>query len=222
MNASTTPPHFEMSNPMFESLVQRIIQTVGKDKLASLRQNFQQLLRITLAHPDKAELFEDLWDFFYDWCLFEQRLPEALPNLNPSEQSLWNQVKAANQRGLYSVQRATDEGLKLKELYNGKTFLVSKKSPKDFCGISKGDIIESRILEGEKAGRASQFTFVRKPSYHPNEVHEYIKKKVRHFRKSQDYSTYQTWLWSLVGMYMKHRIYQHMPVEKIYDDNSRI
>jgi hypothetical protein len=25
-----------------------------------------------------------------------------------------------------------------------------------------------------------------------------------------------------VGMYLKYRMYEHMPIEKIYDDNSRI
>jgi len=53
-------------------------------------------------------------------------------------------------------------------------------------------------------------------------VHDYIKKKVKEFKKSKDFDTYQTWLWLLVGMYLKHRIYDHMPIERIYDDNSRI
>jgi hypothetical protein len=63
---------------------------------------------------------------------------------------------------------------------------------------------------------------MRRPSYHPLEVHSYIKKKVKQFKRSQDFATYQSWLWLLVGMYLKHRIYHHMPIDKIYDDNSRI
>ncbi|HUQ56183.1 hypothetical protein, partial [Lentzea sp.] len=75
---------------------------------------------------------------------------------------------------------------------------------------------------GPAEPKAKDFAFVRRPSYHPSVVHDYIKKKVRQFRKSQDFSTYQAWLWLLVGMYLKHRIYNHMPIDKIYDDNSRI
>ena len=51
---------------------------------------------------------------------------------------------------------------------------------------------------------------------------QFFKKKVKEFRKSQDFATYQAWLWLLVGMYLKHRIYHQMPIDKIYDDNSRI
>jgi hypothetical protein len=88
-------------------------------------------------------------------------------------------------------------------------------------GITKGDIIESRLVkEGE--AKKQYFNFVRKPSFHPVEVHSYIKRKVKEFKKNKDFETYQTWLWLLVGMYLKHRIYDHMPIDKIYDDNSRI
>jgi len=213
-------PELRMSHPEFESLVQRIIQTVEKEKLAELRRDFHARLRITLTQPDNAELIEDLWDFFYDWCLFEQKLPETIEGLAPNEQSVWIHVKDGSQRGLYAVSWASDTRLKLKELYSGKTVLIPKERANDFVGIERGDIIEGRVVtrgEGNK-----EFKFVRRPSYHPVEVHDYIKKKVKQFKKSQDYSTYQSWLWLLVGMYLKHRIYNQMPIEKIYDDNSRI
>lgn len=215
----TAPAQFGMMHPNFESLVQRIIQNVDKQKLAELRRDFHTRLRITLTQPDDAELVQDLWDFFYDWCVFEQKLPEAMGSLPTDEQDVWMHVKAGSQRGLYSVTKANDDGLKLKELYTGKVFLIPRKGAKDFIGISRGDILEGRLVneEGEK-----RFGFVRRPSYHPTEVHAYIKKKVKEFRKSQDFSTYQNWLWLLVGMYLKHRIYHHMPIDKIYDDNSRI
>ena len=211
-------PQFGMMHPDFESLVQRIILTVDKQKLAEMRRDFHTRLRITLTQPDDAELIQDLWDFFYDWCVFEQKLPESLDSLQPNEQTMWSRVKDKSQRGLYSVTRANDDGLKLKELYSGKVFIIPRKSPSDFLGISRGDIIEGRLVnEDEKS-----FSFVRRPSYHPTEVHAYIKKKIKEFRKQQDFSTYQNWLWLLVGMYLKHRIYNHMPIDKIYDDNSRI
>jgi hypothetical protein len=212
-------PQFGMIHPNFESLVQRIIQTVDKEKLAALRKDFHTRLRITLTQPDNAELIEDLWDFFYDWCVFEQRLPETLAVLPEPEQGMWSQVKGGSSRGLYSVVKANDSGLKLKELFSGKSFAIPKKSSNDFIGIERGDIIEGRLLhqDGEKT-----FSFVRRPSYHPMEVHAYIKKKVKQFKRAQDFDTYQNWLWLLVGMYLKHRIYHHMPIDKIYDDNSRI
>lgn len=212
-------PKLGLMHPEFESLVARIIQTVEKDKLAELRRDFHTRLRITLTQPDNTELIEDLWDFFYDWCVFEQKLPEMLEALGPSEQNIWSQVKGGSQRGLYSVQKANDSSLKLKELYSGKSFVIEKKRANDFMGIDRGDIIEGRLVTGENE---KVFSFVRRPSYHPTEVHDYIKQKVKEFKKSQDFSTYQSWLWLLVGMYLKHRIYSHMPIEKIYDDNSRI
>ncbi len=212
-------PSLGLIHPEFESLVQRIIQTVDKDKLAELRKDFHTRLRITLTQPDNTELVEDLWDFFYDWCVFEQKLPEMLESLGPQDQDIWSHVKGGSNRGLYSVARANDTGLKLKELYTGKTFVIKKKASNDFLGIDRGDIIEGRLV-GEEKEKA--FSFVRRPSYHPTEVHAYIKGKVKQFKKSQDFSTYQSWLWLLVGMYLKHRIYNHMPIEKIYDDNSRI
>lgn len=217
-------PQFGMIHPDFETLVQRIIQTVEKQKLEDLRRDFHTRLRITLTQPDNAELIEDLWDFFYDWCVFEQKLPDTIEDLPPDDQSIWNNVKESSQRGLYSVAKSSSDGLKLKELYSGKAFYIPKRSPNDFIGIERGDIIEGRILGQENPAkkRDIRFSFVRRPSYHPSEVHDYIKQKVKQFKKSQDFSTYQAWLWLLVGMYLKHRIYHQMPIDKIYDDNSRI
>lgn len=207
-----------MVHPDFDSLVQGLISTVGKEKLEELRKDFHTRLRITLTNPDNTELIEDLWDFFYDWCVFEQRLPDNVQKMPDPMAELWGRVKEASYRGLYSVSRANDDGLKLKEIYSGRVFSVPRKSPNDFVGISRGDIVEGRLVGGD----STSFSFMRRPSYHPTEVHGYIKKKVRQFKKTQDFSTYQTWLWLLVGMYLKHRIYNHMPIEKIYDDNSRI
>lgn len=211
-------PQFGMIHPNFESLVQRIIQTVDKEKLAELRKDFHTRLRITLTQPDNAELIEDLWDFFYDWCVFEQQLPETLETLGTQEQTMWTRVKDGSQRGLYSVARANDSGLKLKELFSGKVYAIPKKDTNDYLGIERGDIIEGRILGDDP----KSFSFVRRPSYHPVEVHNYIKQKVKEFKRAKDFDTYQNWLWLLVGMYLKHRIYNHMPIDKIYDDNSRI
>jgi len=208
-------------HPDFDSLVQSLIQSVAKDRLEELRRDFHTRLRITLTHPDNAELIEDLWDFFYDWCVFEQRLPESADSVPQATLDLWNRVKDDNHRGLYSVTRSADDGLKLKEIYSGKTYVVPKTRPADYMGISRGDIVEGRLVS-DGAGTKATYRFVRRPSYHPTEVHAYLKKKVRQFKKSQDFSTYQAWLWILVGMYLKHRIYHHMPIEKIYDDNSRI
>jgi hypothetical protein len=208
-------------NPDFDSLVQRIIQTVDKPRLAELRRDFHTRLRITLTQPDNSNLIEDLWDFFYDWCVFEQQIPESIENLGDKEKATWDHAKKDNQRGLYSVQKVGEDLLKLKDMHSGKSLTVRRKGPSDFLGISRGDIIESRLI-GEGEGKQHHYLFARRPSYHPSEVHVYIKKKVKQFRKSKDFSTYQNWLWILVGMYLKHRIYHHMPIDKIYDDNSRI
>lgn len=214
-------PQFGMIHPEFEVLVRRIIETVEKERLTELRRDFHTRLRLTLTQPDNADLIEDLWDFFYDWCVFEQQLPEMLTGLTAEERSHWNHIHGGNTRSLFSVSRAGDAGLKLKDLYSGKSYLVPKNAPNDYLGISRGDIVEGRLISRSTDPKKG-FSFVRRPSYHMEAVHPYIKAKVRVFRKSQDYATYQSWLWLLVGMYLKHRIYPQMPIEKIYDDNSRI
>jgi len=212
---------FRTIHPTFDSLVRRLVEVVGKDELSELRKDFHNRLRMTLTQPESSELIEDLWDFFYDWCVFEQRLPDNIQNLNEEELRTWDKVKEHNLRGLFTVTRSSDSGLKLKEVFTGKSYVVSNKNAKvDFVGISKGDIIEVRLLKGETDKEG--YHFARRPSYHPAEVHPYIKLKVKQFKKTKDYSTYVNWMWLLVGMYLKHRIYQQMPVSKIYDDNSRI
>src|SRR5690606_37302667 len=107
------------------------------------------------------------------------------------------------------------------DLYSGKSFVVPKNAPNDYLGIGRGDIVEGRLIS-RSTNPKDGFSFVRRPSYHLEAVHGYIKNKVRQFRKSQDYSTYQAWLWLLGGMYLNHRINPQMPSDKIYDDNSRI
>lgn len=214
-------PHFGLIHPEFEILVRRIIETVEKEKLAELRKDFHTRLRLTLTQPDSSDLIEDLWDFFYDWCVFEQQLPEMLSSLSAEERSHWNHVHGGNTRSIFSVSRAWDSGLKLKDLYSGKSYQVPKTQASDYLGISRGDMIEGRLI-AKDLNPKNGFSFIRRPSYHLELVHPYIKTKVKQFRKSQDYSSYQSWLWLLVGMYLKHRIYPQMPIEKIYDDTSRI
>lgn len=211
----------ESAHPEFESIVGRIIKVMDKETLADLRRDFHSRLRITLTQPAKAELIEDLWDFFYDWCVFERRLPDTMGSLPENIQTEWNNVKEGNIRGLYEVTKVSDSVLKAKELFTGNQVELQKRGDNDFLGISRGDIIESRLVK-QGTDKKPSFSFVRKPSFHPVEVHSYIKKKVKEFKKVKDFETYQTWLWLLVGMYLKHRIYDHMPIEKIYDDNSRI
>ncbi|MBY0370858.1 hypothetical protein K2X33_09245 [bacterium] len=214
-------PQFGMIHPEFEILVRRIIETVDKDRLADLRKDFHTRLRLTLTQPDNADLIEDLWDFFYDWCVFEQQLPEMLESLTPEERTYWRHIQGGSTRSLFTVAKSADSGLKLKDLYSGKSYVVPRTLPTDFLGINKGDIVEGRLIS-RSADLKQGFDFVRRPSYHLETVHPYIKSKVKQFKKSQDYSTYQSWLWILVGMYLKHRIYPQMPIDKIYDDNSRI
>ncbi len=211
-----------MVHPEFEALVQRIIQAVDKEKLSDLRKDFHTRLRITLTQPDNAELIEDLWDFFYDWCLFEEKLPDRISTLDAHQKEVWEHAKVGNQHGLYAVLKIGDNEVKLKELFLGKSYVVKKVAANDFLGINRGDIIEGRLVGIVEGSNNPAFSFVRRPSYHPTVVHDYIKKKVKQFKRSKDFSTYQSWLWLLVGMYLKHRIYNHMPIEKIYDDNSRI
>jgi hypothetical protein len=213
-------PHYGMIHPDFEALVQKIIGHVDSTELADLRKDFHTRLRLTLTQPDNTELVEDLWDFFYDWCVFEQHLPEKLKALSPEEEHKWRHVIGGSNRSVYTVSKAADSGLKLKDLFSGKSYWAPKIASNDFLGISRGDIVEGRLILLEEGGQS--FSFVRRPSYHPVDVHNYIKAKVKQFRKSQDYSSFQAWLWILVGMYLKHRIYAQMPIDKIYDDNSRI
>ncbi len=213
-------PHYGMIHPDFEALVQKIIAHVDSSELADLRKDFHTRLRLTLTQPDNTELVEDLWDFFYDWCVFEQHLPEKLGALDVEEQHKWRHVIGGSNRSVYSVTKAAESGLKLKDLFSNKSYWAPKLGHNDFLGISRGDIVEGRLIPVDETG--SSFSFVRRPSYHPIDVHPYIKNKVKQFRKSQDYSTYQSWLWILVGMYLKHRIYAQMPIDKIYDDNSRM
>jgi hypothetical protein len=203
----------------FDSLTQKIIQSLDRNRLTELRKDFHTRLRIVLAQPETPELVGDLWDYFYDWCLFEQFLPDDL-NLLPEERAMWNRVKSLNTRGLFLVQKLKGKEVRLKELYSAKSFFIELSGPEDFLGISKADLIECRILGDPNDPKKT--ILVRRPSYHPAEVHDYLRKKVKLFRKSQDFSTYQSWLWLVVGMYLKHKIYRQMPIEKIYDDNSRI
>lgn len=208
-------------HPDFGSLIQKIIQKVDKNKLTELRQDFHTRLRLTLTQPDRTDLIEDLWNFFYDWCVFEEGFSDGFDLLSENEKATWEHVKSTSQRGLFLVQKVSDDELKLKEQFSGKSYQVAKKGSNDFIGISRGDFIEGRlVVDGDEKNK--KFSFVRRPSYHPIEVHNYIKKKIRQFKKSKDFASYQSWLWLLVGMYLKHRLYNHMPIEKIYDDNSRI
>ncbi len=219
-HASTDEGRVYGLNPDFDTVVHRIIQLLTREKLTELKKDFHTRLRITQAHPERAELVEDLWDFFYDWCVFDQRLFESIEGFSDSERTVWDGLKGAGVRGIFTVVKIGENSVKLKELYTGKSTIVPVTAAGEFFGISRGDLVECRMIASH--ANKDQSVLVRRPSYHPLEVHDYIKKKVRQFKKAEDFSTYQNWLWLVVGMYLKHRIYSHMPIDKIYDDNSRI
>lgn len=225
----TTPPAVvaEAGGPPstgFDALIQRIIAEFDKPRLEELRRDFHTRLRLTQTHPDDPQVVEDLWDFFYDWCVFEQRLPDSIATLSAEEAASWAAMREANVRSLFAAAKVGDQELKLKDLYNGRTYVVPKVVANDFAGIDKGDILEGRLIEDEAPAPKGKkkHRFARRPSYHPASIHDYIKGKVRHFKSRQDFITFQAWLWILVGMSLKHRMYAQMPIEKIYDDNSRI
>ncbi len=206
-----------ISDPDFEYVVNGLIGKISHAKLASLRENFHARLRLSLSQPDKTELVEDLWDFFYDWCVFYH---EELYNDTGTNDEIWSRIKSDNRHGAFVIKKNDESGLKLKELFTGDIFLVYRKSSSDFAGLLKDDMIEARLLAVDVNNRV--YTFVRTPSFHQIPVHSYITKKVKQFKKMKDFATYQSWLWVLVGMYLKNRIYPQMPIDKIYDDNSRI
>lgn len=212
--------HTGMLHESLELLVHRIISAVEGEQLSDLKKEFHNRLRITQTPTDKTDLIEDIWDYFYDWCVFEQHLPDTIP-LEGAEAEAWSSMKGTSVRGLFTVARVADSYLKLKELYSRQVYIVTKRSARDLMGISRADIIECRLLESGE-GRKKEYQFIRKPSYHPREVHAYIKRRIKEHKKAKDEPSYQHWLWLLVGMDLKHRFYPQMPVDKIYDDNSRI
>ena len=213
--------HSSTLHENLEILVHQIIKSLEANELSNLKRDFHDKLRLAQSQPDNTELIEDLWDFFYDWCVFEKAIPDRLSDVTEAEKKAWAVLKEGNFRSLFSVSRANDSLLKIKDLFGKKSYVVPKSSPSDFIGISRGDIIECRLLP-EDAEKPKQFYFIRRPSFHPTEIHSYVKRKVKEFRKSQDYGAFQSWLWLLVGMHLKHRFYPQMPIDKIYDDNSRI
>lgn len=222
--ATVYDPQTSLVHPEFLTLVDNLTRSVEAGQLAQLRRDFHTRLRISLSHPENNDLIKDLWDFFYDWCVFDQGYVDKLGKLSSEERQVWNHVKTESLRGLFEVSRLKENSLHVKDLFTGKKLTILMEDPIEGLGISKGDILESRLLRGETAPKAKEqtFRFLRRPSYHPYKVNSYIKKKVKQFEKSKDEASYQNWLWLVVGMSLKHRIYQHMPIEKIYDDNSRI
>src|SRR5690606_18500918 len=112
------------------------------EELTDLRKDFHVRLRITLTQPDNNELVEDLWDFFYDWCVFEKQIPEKLEALSLDERHSWHHVNGASTRSLFEVKRSFTGGLKLKDLYTGKSYAVPKSTQNDYLGISRGDYLE--------------------------------------------------------------------------------
>jgi len=208
----------------FDALIQRIINEFDKPRLEELRREFHTRLRLTQTHPDDPQVVEDLWDFFYDWCVFEQRLPDSIQSLSEEEATNWGKMRESNTRSLFVAAKVGDDEMKLKDMYNGRTYLVPRMTTNEFAGIDKGDILEGRLIEDDSPAPKGKkhHVFARRPSYHPTSIHDYIKAKVRHFKSRQDFTTFQAWLWILVGMSLKHRMYAQMPIDKIYDDNSRI
>ena len=218
-------PQLGLIHPAFELFVQKIIGSFSKDTLADLRSDFHGRLRLTLTQPSSNQLVEDLWDFFYDWCVFEKKLMDQVSSLTQAEKVIWEHAKDTNVRGVFSVARADNDSLKLSELYTGKTYWVLRREKNDFLGIARSDMLEARLVEDPEHSNRSQgqmYNFIRTPTYHPIQVHSYLKKKVRSFRKLNDPTSYGSWMWLLIGMYLKHRLYEQMPIERIYDDQSRI
>lgn len=216
----TAVVHSPSLHSKLEALVEHIIKTLTTSQLAELKAEFHETLRIAHRHPDDLELIEYLWDFFYDWCVFEKKLVETMDGFSAEDKQHWQEMNEKCHRGLYTVTKTNDAELRLKDLFDDAVLIVPKKFPTDFMGIDRGDIIEGRFIPCVDNDKA--FEVLRQPSYHPSEVHSYLKKKVKEFKKAKDPSGFSQWLWSLMGMYLKRKFYPQMPIEKIYDDHSRI
>src|SRR3989338_4942305 len=119
-SAAVVVERFYGLSPEFDRIVHRVIESIGTEKLFELKKDFHTRLRITQAHPDRPELVEYLWDFFYDWCIFEQKVPDSLSGLSPGDISIWERLKSSANRGVFLVQKMGSESVKLKELYSGK------------------------------------------------------------------------------------------------------
>ncbi len=208
----------EFLHPLMELLVKRIIQSFEKDKLGDLKNEFHDKLGLARSNPDNPELIEDLWDFFYDWCIFEKVIVSTIRFMPQEELDAWEFLKVKNYRGLFSVMRINANEIKIKDLHSKKMFVITSHNENPLIGFTKGDIFEARIVEKS----SEKYCFVRKPAYHPMAVIGYIRKKVRNFNKTANDDEFLNWLWMLVGMHIKTRFYPQMPVQKIYDDNSRI
>ena len=164
-----------MLHSSLELLVHRIIQSIEKNQLSEMKDEFHSRLRITQRHPDNPELIEDLWDFFYDWCVFEQQLIERIPDLTPEEQATWEMLRKLNFRSLFTVHKIAESVLKLKDMFGKKLYVIPLHGGTQLLGLTRGDVIECRLVETE-SGR-KRYSLVRTFSYHPTEIHAYIKKK---------------------------------------------
>lgn len=208
----------EFLHPLMELIVKRIIQSFNQQELGTLKTEFHEKLGLTHSNPDNPELIEDLWDFFYDWCIFEKSIIASIRFMSQEEIDAWEFLKTKNYRSLFSVLKVSTNEIKTKDSFSKNTYTIISHNESPILGFTKGDIFEGRIVEKE----TGKYYFIRKPSYHPTTIKSYLKKKVGQFRKNKNRDEFLNWLWILLGMHIKMRFYPQMPVEKIYDDNSRI
>lgn len=177
------------------------------------------------AAPD----FEMKLSQFVDWFLFTRRLnkfgmcPVAVQverGLMPvtDEEAVYLKNLANNRHSLFEFLKITRDDLYVRDLFSDYK-LVIKKSPV-VHGFNRDEPFESRLIpHGDSFVFASAFCF------HPKEATKYILQEVKRVKKLSDEerpAAREELLLKLFKMRHKYDQYQHVAVNEIYTNESRL
>jgi hypothetical protein len=134
------------------------------------------------------------------------------PSLGSEELAAYREL-AANVHGLFEVRRIKDARIRLRDVFTGEDHDVTER--RQVAGLSKGDLIEARLLP---FGGALIFSgaFL----YHPREARKQILDEVKRLKKeagSGGAPDVNAFLAVLSRMAMKLERYRNVRLESIYD-----
>jgi hypothetical protein len=196
----------------------------AENRKADLIDAKAEYFRLTGEVFEDDKVFELRMASFLDYYLYDRKSP--LSGKTPAQELYESQAQTSPEaaapfrsltetvHGLFEVRKIGKGTIRLRELHSGKDYEVTER--RHIAGLEKGDILEARLIPF-----GGLLLFSNAFCYHPRAVTEAILKEAKRRRKKEPDRYAKELAWECARMALKVERYRQIPIEKIYNFETK-